>query len=274
MRSGLGTLAVVLLSACVPFGDASSPPSPSPTADPTPIPSPESTPAPSRIPSPTPAPPPTPTPDPAAMELEVTSCNGGVVLDWSPSLHPDFNHYIGLRSPEREIEPQYPPIAPAVDWGDLYATDRFVTGGFDATIVPSDTEWHYRVIAYDVDGRPVSQSNVASGVILPFADLGDLAAEAPDHGGVRVSWGLYDGVPACFSAYRVLYGANGVADTLLTSVSDPARTAIETGALHTGQSYVLRVQAVRTTTLGQFVIGETEPMSFAVPPEPSPSPSQ
>ena len=86
----------------------------------------------------TPVPTPTPTPDPTLIDLEAVSCNGGVLLDWSASTNPDFHHYSALRSPDREIAPDYPPVAPAVDWGDTYTTDRFVTTAVDASILPSD----------------------------------------------------------------------------------------------------------------------------------------
>jgi hypothetical protein len=264
MRPGLAFLTAAMLAGCT---FAAVPPSGAPTLAATPTPSTvvrasaTATAAPTASPTPSPA----PTPDPAAMALEVTSCNGGTVLRWSPSRHPDFHHYIGLRSPEEEIAPQYPPIAPAVDWGDLYASDRFVTSGHDATVVPSDTEWHYLVVGYDAAGRPVSRSNVASGRILPHRQLGAVEAEVLPDGAVRLTWDAFDGVDGCFSAYRVLHGTGGVAGTLLTTITDLERTTLETRALHPGTTYVLRVHAVRTTTLGHFVVAESEPLTFSVP---------
>ena len=262
MRPGLVILTALLMVACTPVA---APVEVTRSADATPSPTAFVTPTPTPTPSAQPTPTPTPTPDPAAMELEVTSCNGGTVLRWSPSRHADFHHYIGLRSPEAEIAVQYPPIAPAVDWGDLYASDRFVTSGHDATVVPSDTEWHYRVVAYDAAGRPVSDSNVASGRILPPRDLGALEAEVGADGVVNLAWDAFDGVEACFSAYRVVYGTGGVAGTLLTSISDVERTTLETRALHPGPTYTVRIHAVRTTTLGHFVVAESESLRLSVP---------
>lgn len=262
MRPGLAILTAVLLAACTPVAAprlASL--TPEPTSTRTAGASATATPTPTMAPTAAP----TPTPDPAAMELDVTSCNGGTVLRWSPSRHPDFHHYIGLRSPEAEIAAQYPPIAPAVDWGDLYASDRFVTSGHDATVVPSETEWHYLVVGYDAAGRPVSRSNVASGQILPHRDLGALEAEVLPDGVVRLAWAAFDGAEGCFSAYRVLQGTGGVAGTLLTTITDLERTTLDTRALHPGSTYVLRVHAVRTTTLGHFVVAQSEPLTFSVP---------
>jgi hypothetical protein len=264
MRSGLALACAALLTACS-FAAVSTDGvgSPTPTPEPTAAPTAAEEPSPPATPTPEPTPP--PTPDPAALELSALSCNGGVLLRWSASSHPDFHHYIGLRSPEREIAADYPPIAPAVDWGDLYATDRFVTSGFDATVVPSSTTWHYRVMAYDAAGRVISRSNVASGRILPHRSLGRLTAEPLEGGGVRIAWRRFDGVPGCFSAYRILHGSGGVAGTLLSSVSDHRRTELETDALRPGTTYTLRVEAVHATALGHFVLGESEILTLLVP---------
>jgi hypothetical protein len=270
MRSGLALSVAMLLAACTLGAFATDGGRPSATPAPT-RPRPTSTPevgSPRATPTPSPSQSPAPTPDPAAIELAATSCNGGVVLRWSPSSHPDFHHYVGLRSPERQIKPDYPPIAPAVDWGDLYATDRFVTSGFDATVVPSATTWHYRVMAYDGAGRVISRSEVASGRILPHRGLGRVRADVLGDGRVRLEWRRFDGVPECFTAYRVLQGTSGVAGTLLTTISDRSRTELETGALHAGATYAIRVQAVHTTTLGHFVLGESRTLTLVLPPEP------
>ena len=122
----------------------------------------------------TPVPSPTPTPDPTLIDLEAVSCNGGVLLDWSASTNPDFHHYSALRSPDREIAPDYPPVAPAVDWGDTYTTDRFVTTAVDASILPSERLWYYRVMAYNAGGRAIAASSVRGARLQEPADLGSL----------------------------------------------------------------------------------------------------
>lgn len=215
--------------------------------------------------SPTVVPTPTATPDPGVLALEATGCDGGVVLRWSPSTHPDFHHYVALRSPEAEIKPDYPPIAPAVDWGDTYATDPFVTSAVDASIIPTDTLWHYRVMAYDIDGRVVSASSVQSAQMDEVDDLGPLTIATGTDGRTALGWEVYAGSPQCFSSYRVLHGAGGVPTTLLTSLSAQATTEIQTDALHASITYAVRVQAVRATMLGTFVVGETDTLAFTVP---------
>jgi hypothetical protein len=237
-----------------------------PEITPRPTPTPTVRPSLSADPTPTAIPPtPPPTPDPTSLDLEAVSCNGGVVLDWSASTNPDFHHYSALRSPEREIALSYPPVAPAVDWGDTYTTDRLVTSAVDASILPSETVWHYRVMAYDVRGRAIAASPVRDARLQEEADLGALEVRAGPDGVTRMTWSAYEGEERCFSAYRILAGPNGASLDTLTVVSDQAASSIETDALRSGATYELRVQAVRSTTLGSFILGETDTVIFTVP---------
>ena len=237
-----------------------------PEITPRPTPTPTVRPSLSTDPTPTAVPPtPPPTPAPTSLDLEAVSCNGGVVLDWSASTNPDFHHYSALRSPDREIAPDYPPVAPAVDWGDSYTTDRFVTTAVDASILPSDTIWHYRVMAYDLRGRAIAASPVRDASLQEEADLGTLEVGAGPDGVTRMTWSAYDGEERCFSAYRILAGPNGASLDTLAVVSDMAASSLETDALRSGATYELGVQAVRSTTLGSFIVGETGTVLFTVP---------
>lgn len=233
---------------------------------PTPVPTPLATIAPSVAPGslepvPTPPPEPTPTPDPAVIGLAVTGCPGGTVLEWTPSTHHNFHHYTALRSPSDRIEPDFPPIAPAVDWGRTYTTDRFTTSAVDASVLPSRTEWNYRVMAYDILNDPVSVSPVRSATIGAVLDLGDLTASTTD--GVTVlAWPAYAGPDGCLSSYRVMAGIGRPPSTV---VSDQSRPTIETDALHAGTTYQLRVDAVRVTPLGSFVTARSGTLVYTVP---------
>ena len=270
-RRALHLVALAILVGCVPAGAAPSsfgPPGVMATSTPTLTHRPSvsadgsatSLPTPSATVEPTPS----ATPDPSRLELDATSCDGGVVLDWSASVDPTFHHYTALRSPEREIAPDYPPIAPAVDWGDTYATDRFVTSAVDASIIPSETRWFYRVMAYDAEGAVVGASPVRMARLSEVDDLGEVEATTED-GVTRLEWSAYEGFSGCFSNYRVLYGTGTSPTTMLAVVSDQGSTALETDALHPGTAYVLRVQAVRATTLGSFVAGQTTVTPYTVP---------
>jgi len=227
-------------------------------------------PAPSATPSPTPSarPLPTPVPDaPETLELEVTGCPGGVVVDWSPATHPEFHHYTALRSIEDEVDPAYPPIAPAVDWGDSYGTDRFVTSAVDATLIPSDTTLYYRVMAYDPVNRVVAASPVRHTHLSEVVELGPLVVGAGETASsTHLDWTLFGGLARCFSSYQVLIGPAGTTPTsTLTVMSDQSTTELETLGLHSGESYAIQVTVVRSTTLGSFLVGRTEITTYTVP---------
>lgn len=257
LRRCLLLLAIVASGCTVPAGG--------PSGTPNPTPSPTAAPSASGSLSPTPMPTPTPTPDPGSLALVATSCEGGVVLSWSASTNPDFHHYTALRSPDRDVAPDWPPIAPAVDWGQTYATDPFVTSAVDASILPSDARWNYRVMAYDVEGRVVAASPVRPAQIHELADLGSLRVDARPDGFTRLQWRPYDGFSECFSSYRIMYGIGSTPATVLTVISDQSAAEIQTDALHAGTTYELRVQAMRSTTLGSFVVGQTKTTTFTVP---------
>lgn len=268
---------VPLLAGCAALGDPGSAPSTAvATPAPTPTPAPSATSVESQRPSgsvaatPTPTPDTTPTEEPgleAELELEVTGCPGGVVVDWSSTTHPDFHHYIGLRSIEPDVNPAYPPIAPAVDWGDSYVTDRYITSAVDATLIPSGTTLYYRVMAYDADNRVLAASPVRATNLAEVAELGPLAVTTQSDGAATtLEWGLFGGVAQCFSAYQVLIGpAGGVPSSTLTLVTDQAETELRTSALQPGQSYAIRVDAIRSTTLGSFVVGRSGVATYTPP---------
>lgn len=261
--------AALLLVGCVPTSatpvasqatpSASASTSPSPTVSP------------SASTAPTESPIPTPTATPAGglelLDLRVTGCPGGVVLEWSASVDPAFHHYTALRGPEREIDPAWPPIAPAVDWGDTYVTDRFITSAVDASIVPTDTIWNYRVMAYDEANRPVAASPVRNAQLDEVVELGPIEISAgADPETSHLDWRLFGGLSRCFSAYRVLIGeGGGPPSTVLTSQVDQGTTELVTRGLHPGQTYAVRVEAVRTTTLGGFVVARTETVIYTAP---------
>jgi len=115
-------LAALLLGGCTAASVPSLPLVATPVPEPTRPPTPAATVSVTATASQSVVPTPTATPDRGVLALEATGCDGGVVLRWSSSTHPDFHHYVALRSPEAEIKPDYPPIASAVDWGDTYAT--------------------------------------------------------------------------------------------------------------------------------------------------------
>lgn len=261
-------LIALIATGCTPIATTEEPdatPRPSPTPSATVSPSegaPRSDPSPSATPSPTPDP-----NQPELLELEVTGCPGGVVVDWSPTSRADFHHYLALRSIVPEVETAYPPIAPAVDWGHSYSTDRFITSAVDVTVIPSDTVLYYRVIGYDVADRVLAASGVQASSPLEVVELDPIqATPGAEPGTMLIDWGLFGGLGDCFSAYHVRIGPAGTTpSTTLTVISDQSTSELRTTALHAGQSYAIVVEAVRSTTLGSFVVARTQVATYTVP---------
>jgi hypothetical protein len=262
-------LLALIAAGCTPIGTTEVPdatPRPSPTASATASPSDgaaRSDPSPSPIPA-------TPTPDPnepELLELEVTGCPGGVVVDWSPTTRTDFHHYLALRSIAPEVETAYPPIAPAVDWGHSYSTDRFITSAVDITVIPSDAVLFYRVMGYDAADRVLAASEVQAGSPLEVVELDPIVASpGAEPGSTLLDWGVFGGLGDCFSAYQVRIGpAGSTPSTTLTVISDQSTSELETTVLRAGQSYAIVVEAVRSTTLGSFVVARTQVATYTVP---------
>jgi hypothetical protein len=266
-------VAAALLCGCTSLASPTVVPA-SPTLEETGAPSPTASASPSVTPSasaasPSPSASPAPSLDAEGLEvleLEVTGCPGGVALDWSPTSDADFHHYTALRSLEPDVATAYPPIAPAVDWGRSYGTDRFVTSAVDASLIPSGASFYYRVMAYDEENRPVAASTISRSKPTEVVDLGPLILEAGDDGVTHIGWALFGGPGRCFSAYRVLIGPEGSApSSTLTVISSQEVTEVETVGLHAGKTYAVRIDAVRTTTLGSFVVARTETATYAPP---------
>ncbi len=62
-----------------------------------------------------------------------------------------------------------------------------------------------------------------------------------------------------------MYGIGSTPATVLTVISDQSAAEIQTNALHAGTTYELKVQVMRSTTLGSFVVGQTKTTTYTVP---------
>jgi hypothetical protein len=262
-----------LAAGCARTGGA--PGSPSPSPRPTVGPTATATATARATPQPTIAATTAPTPRPSGvigtLELEATSCPGGVVLEWSAMSDAQFHHYTVLRSRSEEIAPDYPPVAPAVDWGETYATDPFVTAAVDASVVPTDTVWSYRAMAYDALDQPIAASAVRQASLLPVVVLGAAMIGPAADGATRLAWDAFVGSPGCFSWYAVVASRTDASPDAIdgsesvATISSRTTNELVTRALVSGASYFVRVQAIRATPMGEFVVAQTEVATYSVP---------
>ena len=266
-------------------GEAWSPsPSPTPSPRPTRTPKPTATPTPSPMPSPTPeptpvptlAPTPVPTPEPSPpppaigeLSLGLTGCNGGIVIQWSATADPAFAKYRTLRSTSASIPAAYPPQGGSVEVATAKSATPAATTGFDASIAPGVTGY-YRTVALDASGAVIAASNVASAAAQSVQGLGPLVV-TPDPGGTRLSWTPYAGSPGCFTYYKLVYTLDGSppayleGDPHLMASGDQAQATYVHAGLMPGQTYTFRLQGIRVTDTGGFLVTQTDVASYTVP---------
>ena len=251
----------------VPGFDESSAPSaePSHTAVPTA--------KPTAVPTAKPIAEPTPVPPPAlvAMSLTATGCDGGVVLGWSQYEGDFFNHYTTLRNTTNSIPKAYPPQGGAVDPGGTYTTIVGKTSAVDSGVTPGTT-YYYRAMAFNAEDGVIGASSVMSAVAGPVASLGSLGASVVAEG-TLLTWTPYGGLADCFTWYKLVYSETNPSPSYLSG--DPYLVAIssqETGSyvassaeLVSGTTYYLRVQALRSTALGLFLVAESGVTTYLVP---------
>lgn len=232
--------------------------SPSPTVGPTgtPVPTPRPTPTPTT--SPTPSPSPTATAQPT-LTLSLNSCPGAMVLSWSKFSGTGFVSYVTLRNATPDIPRAYPAQHGSIKVAGTSTGSVGTTTADDPTIADGAT-YFYRTLALGPGNAVLAASDVEAAPGFGQADLGPAAVGGP----AVVVWGIYK-EPACFTEYRVLYysanpeftttsplGSIIVGSRLQTNVAVPPSSKFGSG-----DTIWFRVQVLRKTALGQFVVGQT-----------------
>lgn len=245
-------------------------PTPTPTVAPTPTPKPTPKPTPGLTPRPTPKP--TPTPPPIApLSLQLTSCGGGVVINWSGYEGAGFHHYATLRGTSSSIPLTYPPTGAIQDLDGASTTDVNRTSAYDAGVSGGIT-FYYRTVAVDAASRVIAASPVRPAVGNPErTDMGALDVAGPS-GALSFGWTAYAGGEACFGTYRLVYSATDATpeyfsdgSTLLWSGETAATSETTDTTLGPG-SYYFRLQVICSTELGSFVTAQTAVRQFTVSP--------
>lgn len=203
------------------------------------------------------------------LALSLTSCSGGTVIGWSPFEDERFAKYRTLRSGSPEIPVAYPPGGGAVEVPTAKSGAVHKVTGYDASGAPGAT-YYYRTLALGHDGSVIATSEVGSAVAQPVAALGPLAV-APDAGGTRFTWSPYGGSEGCFTYYKLAYTTDGSApsylegDPYLLASSDQAQATHVSADLVSGTTYWFRLQVIRATDTGSFLVAETDVVSYTAP---------
>ncbi len=259
-----------------PIADPTPSSEPTPTGtEATPVPTPEATPVPTIKPTPKPTPKPTakPTPTPAptlgTMSLAAFACPGGVLLDWSVPELSNLNHVQVLRGTSAEIPVTYPPSGGAVAIDGGYSANPAKSDGYDASDVGS--AW-YRAVAYDAADKAIAASPVQAVTTKAVKDLGALAVVAKGPGSVEASWTTFGGSADCFSYYKLVASADDPEPSYtkgspyVAAIGDQAvGSTIVDGLAPSGGTLWMRLQVVRSTSLGVFIVAQTSVTQVTVP---------
>jgi hypothetical protein len=207
------------------------------------------------------------------LSLAATSCDSGVVLDWSKYLGAGFNHYTTLRNTVADIPLAYPPQNGSVDFGGTYATNVDKRSAVDTTGGEFVT-YYYRTMAFDASDNVIAASPIMSAQRKPVHGMGALLVSG-DAAQTTLTWVPYPDPGSCFTYYKLVYSeapndqpSYGV-DPYLAAISDKNASnwsgpnaapedSEPMGRLVSGKTYYLRVQAVRSTHLGWFVAAQSD----------------
>lgn len=202
------------------------------------------------------------------LSFAASACPGGVVLDWAAFSGAGFDHYLVLRSLSATIPGAYPPQDGARVVGGTYTTDRSATDGFDPIDRRGGTV-HYRAIAFDHGNHALAASSVESVKTKPVKRLGGLTITAAQSS-TRFDWTPFDGQASCYTMYKLSFSAADSTPGYLEGGSvawSGTRQDVGT-ALVEGFSpgtYWFRLEAIRATSLGAFVVAQTSVVRYRVP---------
>ena len=141
--------------------------------------------------------------------------------------------------------------------------------GFDSSAAPGATQY-YRTIALNGAGTVIATSDVGSAAAQAVQGMGPLVV-TPDAGGTRISWMPFTGTGTCFTYYKLAYTLDGSppsyleGDPYLLASGDQAQATYVSADLVSGQTYTLRLQVIRGTDTGAFLVAETDEASYLAP---------
>ena len=256
----------------LPIGTAGPTELPAATAEPIPTPSPTPAATPRATPRPTPVPTPTPVPAPTfgTMSLVAQACQGGVVLDWSGPDMAGIHHVQVFRGTSADIPAAYPPAAgvTAIDGG--YSGNPAKSDGADPLQVGGNA-W-YRAVAFSGENAALAASAVAFVTAQPIGWLGALGVGGSTPGALSFTWTPYGGGGGeCFTYYKLVASADDPTPSYLegsqalAAIGEKGSAGATVSGLSSGNTLYFRLQVIRATSLGKFVVAETDVVQHTVP---------
>ena len=162
----------------------------------------------------------------------------------------------------------YPPAGGASGVDSTYSTDSAKSDGYDPTGDGGGVRY-YRAIAFGVEDHPLAASPVKSVTTKAIKALGGLAI-GPDGPLTQFDWSPYAGPTSCYSFYKLVYSAEDSTPSYLDGAAvawvgtDQGTGSAAAEALDPG-TYWFRLEAIRQTSLGKFIVAQTDAVQYSVP---------
>ena len=193
-----------------------------------------------------------------------------MVLEWSKVTDPRFHRYVTLRSTGTDIPAAYPTTAGVVELAGAGSTNPSATSAPDTSAAPG-TAYAYRTMALDAAHKVIAVSSVASAVAAPVQALGALTPFAAEPGMTKFAWAAYGGPAPCFTYYKLVYSETNPApsyvggDPYWAAIGDQGSDHVVVSGPVSGTTYFVRLQAIRATSLGAFVVAQTDVLAYTAP---------
>jgi hypothetical protein len=202
------------------------------------------------------------------MDLALTACPGGVVLDWTKP-GSSVTSYRALRSSGPEAPSTYPADG-GTDVATAASSSGDVTDGFDPTLDGGATP-AYRVFAFGEGGQLLRFSPSQSVTTIGRKDLGTPTIENLGTAKFRVGWSTGDVTASCFSSGRLVVSDSdpepswAKGSTTVAVISDRLATSNVVDSLPSGGTYWVRYEILRSTGTGSFIVARTSAIQVTVP---------
>jgi hypothetical protein len=151
-----------------------------------------------------------------------------------------------------------------------FTKDAAANSAVDAS-APTGATTYYRTLAFDAEDRVIGASPVRSAVAKPVAALGALAAIDVEPGKTSFSWATYAGPGACFSYYKLVASESDSTPSYLegsstwAAIAEQGATSAAVDGIPSGTTWYVRLQAIRATSLGKLVVGQTTVATWTAP---------
>lgn len=138
-----------------------------------------------------------------------------------------------------------------------------------ADVNASGTRW-YRTYAYDSANHVIGKSGTRSATGMGAADAMGALTVTDGAGTTDFAWTPFGGSEGCFTYYKVVYSDSDSSPSYLTgataatAIGDQSTGSIGVTGIPSG-TYWFRVQVLRDTDLGKFVVAQTTPEQHIVP---------